>query len=89
MSKLWFKRKQYGWGWVPSSFEGWATLFVYGVVLVAIVKHAEMNSVTDSDVVLYTAIPAVIASALLIAVCYYKGETPRWQWDGKGKKDEA
>ncbi|MCX6717702.1 MAG: hypothetical protein NTU76_03445 [Candidatus Taylorbacteria bacterium] len=23
MSKLWFKRKTYGWGWVPSSWEGW------------------------------------------------------------------
>ena len=27
--KYWFKAKQYGWGWSPSSWQGWAVICLY------------------------------------------------------------
>ena len=33
-NKFWFKRKKYGWGWRPASYEGWAvTLAVFGYIV--------------------------------------------------------
>lgn len=32
-SRLWFKAKRFGWGWVPVTWEGWALTGGYGVVV--------------------------------------------------------
>lgn len=72
--KPWFKRKTYGWGWTPSTWQGWAVLALY---LFGAVKG--FVSVFAPGFLLLT--------AALIAVCYLTGEKPRWQW-GKKKDDD-
>ncbi len=73
--KLWFKRKSYGWGWVPVTWQGWIATAVYiaGVLLFAFGRGEDSN-------LLIFAVPTIMWTALLIYICYKKGEKPRWQW---------
>ena len=76
---LWFKRKSYGYGWVPASFMGWVVLAVYALfTLVIFLQLANIDS--PEDVVLRIVLPMLVATGVLITVCFKKGESPRWQW---------
>lgn len=87
MKTFWFIRKTYGYGWVPASWQGWASMVVYTALIVfAVVRH-DANSYSGSDT-LYAAVPEfALYTALLIILCIWKGEKPRWQW-GQEKKDD-
>ena len=75
MKKLWFKRKRFGWGWYPSTWEGW---LVTGGYLVLVLLIASMAKRTYHAWTIL--LPVLFLTVILIAVAYYKGETPRWQW---------
>ncbi len=77
-NKLWFKRKTYGWGWTPARWEGWVTVAVF-------VALAVWNSLdfTSSTMLFWFFARLVALVAVLIFVCYKKGESPRWQWGEK------
>ncbi len=81
MSKLWFKRKKYGWGWVPASVEGWLVLAVYALFLVGYTVLADAKWFKFSSLIF--SVVTVGSSAGLIFICYKKGEAPRWQWGDK------
>ncbi|MFC6284506.1 MULTISPECIES: hypothetical protein [Polaromonas] len=74
--KYWFPAKRYGWGWgIPTSWQGWAVLVTYfsllGLATLLFPPHRE----TFIFVLLVTTL-----SLILIAVCWLKGEPPRWRW---------
>jgi peptidoglycan/LPS O-acetylase OafA/YrhL len=83
MKKLWFKRKQYGWGWTPYTWEGWCSIFLYILLVLALVftKEKEILGNPDSGSNFITfALPILVLTVLLFFVTYKKGEKPRWQW---------
>jgi hypothetical protein len=86
MKKIWFKRKTYGFGWTPSTIEGWLTIAVYAMLLVLIFCILGKDSSSETQMITDHAFVVIVLTALLIVVCYIKGETPRWQW---GKKDDV
>lgn len=88
MSKLWFKRKTYGWGWVPVSIEGWLVVFVYTIFIWWLFKDADTYLDFSIDTLIWFALPLVFSTAVLIGVCYWKGEKPRWSW-GEKKDEES
>lgn len=75
----WFPAKRYGWGWgVPLCWQGWAVMAVYLAIMVGGgVLLAARGHVGAFDAVV------AIATAALIAVCWRKGEPPRWRWGGE------
>jgi uncharacterized membrane protein YhaH (DUF805 family) len=74
--KYWFPAKRYGYGWsVPTTWQGWLVLAVYVVLTVA----ATFLFPPQKGFVPYIASVAVLTAAF-IAVCWLKGETPRWRW---------
>ncbi|HCG6123154.1 TPA: hypothetical protein NJ077_004673 [Vibrio parahaemolyticus] len=76
---IWFQRKQYGWGWgLPNVWQGWV---VYGVYVASLFVFSAY--VDPKAHILGWLLGVVILSVILIAVCYLKGETPKWSW---GKK---
>ncbi len=81
----WFKRKIWGWGWVPATQEGWAVigLYILAIALLAFTLHknSPAHEVTFNFVVL-----VLLLTVLIVAVCYKKGEKPKWQW-GFNKKN--
>jgi len=78
MNKIWFRRKLYGWGWTPSTWEGWVVILVWGILIVLLASNVNYFNIISYLLIL------VLMSGLLIFVCYKKGEKPRWQW-GKTK----
>ena len=83
MEKYWFKRKRYGWGWYPSSWQGWSVLGIYLLSILAAAFNANMFTGTSPDV-LFSFIPEVLFyTIILISICYKTGETPKWQWGAR------
>jgi len=80
MTKIWFKAKRYGWGWYPSTWQGWIVLLAF--ILAEIFSFNKIDSVSHSvSDTLINFIPlTIILIIILIAVCYLKGEKPRWRW---------
>lgn len=74
--KYWFPAKRYGWGWgIPSSWQGWAVLLGFFVLLAvgAVLFLPRLGPVSF-------AFYSFLLCAVLIAICWLKGEPPRWRW---------
>lgn len=80
MKTLWFKRKLYGWGWTPCTWQGWAIIAIYIVNIVFIFRTVDSVSHSGSDTLIGVFIPFVILTIFLLIICYKTGEKPRWQW---------
>ena len=83
MSKIWFKRKYFGWGWYPYSWEGWLTIFVLAALNILIFRRVDLESNSSSDTLIKFFVQFILSIFILIFICYKKGEKPRWQWNGK------
>lgn len=71
----WFPAKRYGWGWgVPTCWQGWVVLGAFMAVTLASVPLADRHPAAFLVLVL-------TATAMLIAICWIKGEPPRWRCD--------
>lgn len=78
MQKKWFKPKRYGWGWRPATWQGWAVIGIYVILVMADLYIFKRESANDF---IFGFIPElIILTAILIAICYVTGEKPRWQW---------
>lgn len=76
----WFKRKLYGWGWVPAKWQGWAVIAFFIVLILGIALFLGTKPEPSSeDLLLFFAGLVAIISALFL-ICYKKGERPCWQW---------
>lgn len=75
----WFKRRFYGWGWTPVTWQGNLVLFLYMIVIlflaIALKKHSTVHEVSIRFI-----LPAILSTIILIYICYKKGEKPKWQW---------
>lgn len=75
----WFKRKLFGWGWTPATWEGWVVLLGYVILFGGFVLASEKQS-PPRDVVFTFLLPILFFTVVFICVCYVKGEKPKWQW---------
>jgi hypothetical protein len=74
--KYWFPAKRYGWGWgFPRAWQGWVVVVVY-VALIGVGFVAIPHSIRPGLFIAYL----LILTVLLTAVCWVKGEPPRWRW---------
>jgi len=74
--RYWFPAKRYGWGWgAPTAWQGWAVLLGFFGLLAAgflwLPPHRSMAAF---------AAYVFMLSAVLVAICWWKGEPPRWRW---------
>ena len=76
--KLWFRRKLYGWGWTPCSWQGWLVILIWVILFIPAVSNLD-REIYKNYLFIFLSI------AVLIAICYKKGEKPKWQW---GKRRE-
>lgn len=75
----WFKRKLFGWGWSPATWQGWVSILLYiGFVALLATKLNKIS--TGKEVVLNFTVPVILLTIILIFVAYKTGEKPRWQW---------
>lgn len=84
---FWFKRKAFGWGWVPATWHGWLSLAVFVIVFalinIAFISDPEKET-NDITVFLVEVATWVVA---LIGLCLMTGEDPKWQWGIPEEKD--
>ncbi len=74
--KYWFPAKRYGWGWgLPTRWQGWVVL----VAFFALLALGSFLFPPATAAVLYLAYVAVLCT-LLIVVCWFTGEPPKWRW---------
>jgi nitrate/nitrite transporter NarK len=76
--EYWFPAKRYGWGWgIPATWQGWVVMaaFLVLVVVGAVVVPPHREPVMFVGYI-------VVLSIALTAVCWWKGEPPRWRWGG-------
>jgi hypothetical protein len=79
--KLWFPAKRYGWGWgFPTAWQGWAILATFFALLTV----GGLVVLPGYGIAFFVGYTAMLC-ALLVAVCWVKGERPRWRWRGSGR----
>ncbi|WGS22097.1 MULTISPECIES: hypothetical protein [unclassified Bradyrhizobium] len=77
-ARYWFPAKRYGWGWgLPITWQGWVTFAAFLVLIavgaVLIPRHSPPGFIAY----------VLVLSGLLLGVCWWKGEPPRWRWGGE------
>lgn len=81
---LWFKAKTYGWGWTPASWQGWVVLLCYLAVTFVLVFFCAPEKGEESlNQVVGFAAAVGLPTLILLIICFYKGERPRWRWGEK------
>ena len=76
----WFKRKLFGWGWVPVKWQGWVFLAAWIGLFTEFFLIVQRNSYSVADALLEMLIPAALLIIILFLVCYGTGEKPAWSW---------
>jgi hypothetical protein len=78
--KMWFPAKKYGIGWgFPVTWQGWTVLLTY--ILLIIIGSKIVTGSTSK--VGFFLVYVVFVTALLILICWIKGEKPIWRWGNK------
>ncbi len=73
--EIWFKRKRYGWGWYPSTWQGWMVILGFLIYLLLAISYF----IPKNQIWQYI-LTVIIGVIILIYICYKKGEKPKWSW---------
>ncbi len=86
--KNWFKAKRYGWGWTPSTWQGWLSVAVFvSVLVIGSLLFYGGEPETAQETAVY-ALWFASTCLCLVVLSYKRGEKPGWRWGDKGKHDE-
>jgi uncharacterized membrane protein YhaH (DUF805 family) len=73
--QYWFPAKRYGWGWgLPAAWQGWVVM----LCALATIGAAMLRLLPAHPVAFQIVLLAIVG--VLILICYWKGEPPRWRW---------
>jgi hypothetical protein len=73
---IWFPAKRYGWGWgLPIAWQGWLVMLAW----IAVFTGGAVWLASAGRWGAYVLFSIAMAGAL-VAVCWVKGEKPRWRW---------
>ena len=88
--KRWFKAREFGWGWRPVTWQGWAITILYTLAftltiltfIVWIVAALEADSGFRNVILGLFEFVAWMAflTYTLMQICYLTGEKPGWRW---------
>ena len=83
--RYWFKRKLFGWGWTPATWEGWTVIAVFIVLLIALSATIDETAPLEEALFSYF-LPLGVLVGAVVAIAYAKGEKPKWMWGVPKKK---
>jgi hypothetical protein len=73
--QYWFAAKRYGWGWgLPLTWQGWVVYVGWFAVLFGGLASLGLRQLPVPHLVF-----VVTMVVLLLVICYWKGEPPRWR----------
>lgn len=87
----WFKRRRYGYGWTPVTWQGWAAVggFLAITLVGALLSIMFENTANQLAFAITYLITMLLATFLLIAVSIKKSPAPKWRWGSKPEDDPA
>ena len=78
----WFPAKRYGWGWgPPTAWQGWVALLLWAAAVFEGLLLLRHNPYRPASTLLFV----LVMSGILILICYWKGERPRWRWGDRSE----
>jgi uncharacterized membrane protein YfcA len=83
---LWFKRKRFGYGWVPATWQGWVAVALYVAGIVVAARSLPDSHVPPGMLILYFGV-LLLWTALFFMLVRRKGPKMRWRW-GRGPGDD-
>lgn len=83
MKKYWFKAKDYGWGWYPSSWQGWVVILIWAAAFTVVFVGINSLALPPQDLLVYFLPRVIVLTVVLFAVCWKTGERPEWRWAGR------
>jgi hypothetical protein len=81
--QYWFKRKIWGWGWTPVTWQGWLVTFLYSALIVSLVffrEEAVPGDPNSGSNFLVFGLPCILITTFFVFIAYKTGEKPKWQW---------
>ena len=79
VKRYWFRAKRYGWGWgLPNTWQGWVVLALYLGALSALLIRVPPSASLGAYLLFF-----MLLTLAFVAICWLKGEPPRWRWGGK------
>ena len=73
--QAWFRAKRYGYGWgLPLRWQGWLVMLGYIAAILAV------GFGVARDHLVAFVVCSILFSAMLVGICYWKGEAPKWRW---------
>lgn len=82
----WFKRKRYGYGWVPVTWQGWTVVGSYIVLLFAgslLLQDAPKDALSWQLLIYFVGLAVI--TILLLLITRATGPTAKWRW---GSRDD-
>jgi hypothetical protein len=74
MKKVWFKKKSFGWGWYPVSWEGWLVTLGFAFLAVWNFYRIDSKSHSVSDTLINFIPETILLTIILVFICYKTGE---------------
>ena len=85
-SEFWFRPKTFGYGATPTTWQGWAVIAGYGLVILGCVAAMYLRKES-----LPTIASVIVATVTMVAVCVQKTDGAwRWSWgatENSGKSE--
>jgi uncharacterized membrane protein YhaH (DUF805 family) len=86
VSGYWFKRRRYGWGFFPSTWQGWVVTLAFVALVIVPALFLPEDDESPELVVGYLAYVLVMVVAFIVTAVK-KGPSMRWRW-GKAPDDD-
>lgn len=86
-NKYWFKRKRYGYGFVPSTWQGWVLTGVYlvAILVLGLIFDKDIEQVTKASDLYYFLGGLVLVSAVFFPLIFHFSPKAEWRW-GKDER---
>lgn len=76
----WFRTKRYGYGWVPSSWQGWLVLALYVLLSLFSFILVDAHSHSEGEMLVWFLPLFALLTLILLVITYKTGEKPQWRW---------
>lgn len=86
-SGYWFKRRRYGYGWIPVTWQGWLLVGAYLLIVVSgAAAFLDAPGQDQPKEIGFYLLFVALATVGLIQITLRRGPRPRWRW-GKRPDD--
>lgn len=73
-NKYWFRKRKYGWGWTPSTWEGWLITLIFLCVYLYVALTMSDEAVAEEGMFRILFLPLLALVILFLAIVWKKGE---------------